>query len=145
MEFNKYMLAISMLIISSGVLAENNDSCLKGATTQQAMNQCADIGYKEADAELNRVFQSIKSDYKDDADFLDKLKKAQLAWIQLRDADFALKYPYADDQKYYGSSFPMCADAYKKQLILQRIEFLKQWIVGVEEGDVCGGSQKISD
>ncbi|MDA3843389.1 MAG: hypothetical protein PF588_03350 [Candidatus Kapabacteria bacterium] len=27
-------------------------------------------------------------------------------------------------------------------LVSQRIEFLKQWLVGTEEGDVCAGSIK---
>jgi uncharacterized protein YecT (DUF1311 family) len=142
MKITKFIFLILTLVISIDVIAENQHSCLEAAMTQNAMNQCANVGHKEADAELNQVFKKIKDNYKDDKVFLDKLKKAQLAWIKLRDADFDLQYPHSNDQQYYGSVFPMCADGYKKQLTIQRIEFLKQWLIGVEEGDVCSGSKQ---
>lgn len=120
--------------------AEEPKSCLETAMTQMDMNKCAGVGYKEADAELNRVYKRIKAIYKDNVLFLDKLKTAQLAWIKLRDADFDLQYPHKNEPRYYGSVFPMCAASYKARLTLHRVEFLKQWLVGVEEGDVCSGS-----
>ena len=121
--------------------ANSRSSCIETAMTQSSMNLCAGIRYKEADAELNRVYKKIKGIYKDDKLFLDKLKTAQLAWIKLRDADFDLQYPHKKEPRYYGSAFPMCATGYKARLTFQRVEFLKRWLVGVEEGDVCSGSQ----
>jgi uncharacterized protein YecT (DUF1311 family) len=122
--------------------ANNGASCIETAMTQSSMNQCAGIGYKEADAELNRVYQKIREIYKDDKLLLSKLKKSQLAWIKLRDADFELEYPYTDEPNNYGSSFSMCASGFNAQLTLQRTEYLKRWLIGKEDGDVCSGSQK---
>lgn len=125
---------------SLNATANESSSCLKTALTQLEINQCANVGYKEADGELNRVYKKIKQVYKEDTVFLDKLKKAQLVWIQLLDADLELKYPHIDNHGYYGSILPMCMDQYKTSLILKRVAFLKQWLIGIEEGDVCAGS-----
>ncbi|MCG9723609.1 lysozyme inhibitor LprI family protein [Shewanella sp. Isolate7] len=141
MKLIRYAVLFAFTFLSSFISASEGESCLANAMTQSKMNQCAGVGYKEADAELNRVYKQIREIYKDDAKFLGKLKKAQLAWIQLRDADFELEYPHTEDPSYYGSSFSMCASGHKTWLTLQRVEFLKRWLVGAEEGDVCSGSQ----
>lgn len=106
------------------------------------MNKCANIGYEEVDAELNRVYTLIKKAYQDDKSFLNKLKLAQEAWIKLRDADFSMMFPDADKLGYYGSVFPTCANGFKTQLTLERVAFLKKWLIGSEEGDACSGSLK---
>jgi len=36
----------------------------------------------------------------------------------------------------------MCASSFNAQLTLQRTEYLKRWLIGKEDGDVCSGSQK---
>lgn len=122
--------------------ANSGSSCIETAMTQSSMNQCAGIRYKEADAELTRVYQKIREIYKDDKILLSKLKESQLAWIKLRNANFELEYPYTEVPKYYGSSFSMCASGFNAQLTLHRTEYLKRWLIGKKEGDVCGGSQK---
>ena len=70
-----------------------------------------------------------------------KLNNAQLTWTKSRDADFELKFPHIDEPNFYGSVFSMCSDEYKVHLTLQRVDFLKQWIIGSEGGDICRGSQ----
>lgn len=138
----KSILPILALGTSANILAVEPQSCLETAMmTQLEMNQCGEVGYNEADTELNTIYKKIKEIYREDRVFLEKLKKAQLAWIKLRDADLDLQYPHADEPQYYGSVFPMCAADYKAQLTRQRTEFLRQWLTGVEEGDVCGGSK----
>ncbi len=129
--------------ISANVVALESEKCLKQANTQMEMNQCAGVGYQEADVELNRVYQLIKKIYKNDKLFIERLKKVQNVWIKLRDADFGLQYPHKDEPLYYGSVFPMCVADLKARLTLQRVEFLKQWLVGAAEGDVCSGSQML--
>lgn len=52
--------------------------------TQNEMNRCAQEGYKKADAELNKVYQQTMA--KLSPEHQQKLKTAQLAWIQFRDA-----------------------------------------------------------
>ncbi|MCL1124056.1 lysozyme inhibitor LprI family protein [Shewanella surugensis] len=126
---------------SSAVFAKEPNRCLSKAYTQMEMNRCAGVGLEEADVQLNRVYKKIKTVYSEDKVFLGKLKSAQLAWITSRDADFDLQYPHKEEPRYYGSVFPMCAADHKVQLTLKRVAFLKQWLVGTEEGDVCSGSQ----
>ncbi|MGR9088473.1 MAG: lysozyme inhibitor LprI family protein [Gammaproteobacteria bacterium] len=135
---------MTLLILASGfsinAAAKETRACSGTTMTQLEINQCADAGYKEADAALNRTYKRIMEIYQEDKVFIEKLKKAQLAWIKLRDADFDLKFPHADEPRFYGSVLPMCATGYKEQLTLQRIAFLEQWLSGVEEGDICSGS-----
>jgi hypothetical protein len=35
----------------------------------------------------------------------------------------------------------MCSDEYKTRLTLERKDFLEQWLIGSEVGDLCRGSQ----
>lgn len=52
--------------------------------TQADMNRCAVEEYKKSDAELNKVYQQTMAKLSDEHQ--QKLKTAQLAWIQFRDA-----------------------------------------------------------
>lgn len=126
--------------ISITVLADQTKQCLEVAVTQLEMNRCADVEFNKADSELNRIYKKIQEIYKNDSVFLEKLKMSQLAWIKLRDADFELQYPHSEEPGYYGSVFPMCFSDYMTRLTMQRAEFLKKWLNGEEEGDVCTGS-----
>lgn len=142
MNYLKTIVIAGVLFSSHMLTAETMEekNCRDNAGTQMDLNRCAFSDYKKADAELNRVYKQLQIAYKKDALFLNNLKQSQRAWIKLRDADFALKYPHSDD---YGSIFPLCASGYKRDLTLQRVEFLKQWLVGSEEGEVCRGSVKL--
>ena len=131
------------LILVGSLQAGAPRSCMERAPTQGAMNRCAIKSYRKAEEELNRVYKRIKALYRDDKLFLEKLKKAQQAWIKLRDADLRLKFPHRGQPGYYGSAFPMCEAIFKRELTLERIRFLKQWLKGAEEGDLCSGSQMI--
>lgn len=126
--------------ISFPVLADQTKQCLEAAVTQLEMNRCADVEFTTADLELNRIYKKIQEIYKNDGVFLEKLKMSQLAWIKLRDADIELQYPHSEETGYYGSVFPMCVSENKTRLTMQRAEFLKKWLKGEEEGDVCKGS-----
>jgi len=53
--------------------------------TQGDMNRCAVEEYKKADEDLNRVYQQTMAKLSEEHKL--KLKAAQLAWIQFRDAD----------------------------------------------------------
>jgi uncharacterized protein YecT (DUF1311 family) len=118
-------------------------NCWDKAQTQVEMNTCAGEEYKAADAELNRVYQAVLKKYKDDPKFLAKLRAAQRAWLAYRDAEEEAKFPHADESKtthYYGSIFPMCDAQYRAWLTNQRVEHLREWLNGTEEGDACAGS-----
>lgn len=110
------------------------------AQTQTDMNQTASEKYSIADKELNRVYKQILVDYKDDANFIEKLKISQRLWIKFRDAELEMKYPEPDKRVYYGSMYSMCASAYLSQMTKQRTETLKKWLKPIEEGEGCSGS-----
>lgn len=98
--------------------------------------------FKKADTELNRTYKKIMSEYKDDKTFLEKMKKAQRAWLTYRDAHIESVYPVEDKAAEYGSVYGTCYCSTKKDLTDQRTKMLKQWLAGTREGDVCSGSIK---
>lgn len=116
------------------------------AETQLELNACASEMYQKEDEELNRVYQEVLKRYKDDSVFIQKLQKAQQAWIKFRDAQFDAMFPQALNsrgQYNYGSVFPMCTGLYKARLTHLRVEELRLWLDGTDEGDVCSGSLPI--
>ena len=110
--------------------------------TQSGMNQDACARYKNADAEMNRLYRQVLNSYKSDAVFTRKLKMAQRAWIQFRDAHLESLYPKRDKLTAYGSSHPMCRCVALADLTDERARELKKWVTGAEEGDVCTGSRR---
>ena len=112
--------------------------------TQGDMNKEANESYKKADKELNDIYKTILSDYKLDTAFIKNLKASQRIWITFRDAELKVKYPETESG-YYGSVYPMCVSIYLEKLTRERIKTLKEWIDGIEEGDVCKGSVKMKE
>ena len=110
--------------------------------SQSELSRTSIQSLQKADKELNSIYQKILTNYKSDAPFIKNLKAAQKVWIQFRDAEVKMKYPDRGPG-YYGSSLPMCKADYQAALTLDSINTLKQWIDGVEEGDVCAGSVKV--
>jgi uncharacterized protein YecT (DUF1311 family) len=111
------------------------------AQSQADMNKGSGDDFKQADKELNQVYQKILQEYKGQADFLKSLKTSQQVWVKFRDAEMLVKYP-KNRQADYGSVFPMCWSAYKAELTRQRTKTLQVWLDGIEEGDTCSGSVK---
>ena len=116
--------------------------------TQMELNVEACDKYNKADAELNKVYKQIQSEYKTETLFLQKLKKAQNAWVAFRDAQLEAKFPFKPKEnptQLYGSVYPMCRCLVLEEITQKRVEELKVWIDGIEEGDVCTGSVKIKE
>ncbi len=126
------MTGISMALLMAFCLADGS------GRAWGADNSCAE--YEKSDAELNKAYKKILNDYKQDQVFLEKLKQAQKAWLAFRDAHVNAVYPEADKQTEYGSAYGMCRCLVLKELTEVRVEQLKKWVDGVEEGDVCAGS-----
>lgn len=112
--------------------------------TQTDMNQDEFATYKNAEKEINTVYQKILKEYSSDTEFIKNLKTAQRLWIQFRDAEIKAKYPNRT-QGYYGSVYPMCVSIYMTQLTNDRVKALRVWLTGIEEGDACSGSVKIKE
>jgi uncharacterized protein YecT (DUF1311 family) len=118
------------------------------AKTQLEMNACAQGMYEEEDAELNRIYHEILKKNKKDHVFIKKFQEAQRAWLKFRDAQFAAMFPQILDRRgqyNYGSVLPMCSGLYKARLTHVRVEELRPWLDGAEEGDVCPGSLPLKD
>ncbi len=113
--------------------------------TQLNLNTEASSEFQAADAEMNRVYKEILLLYKDNAQFIMNLRSAQRAWLKFRDAELEAHYPatpHENRHHLYGSVFPMCLANSKAALTRLRIEQLRVWLKGVEEGEVCAGSVK---
>ena len=111
--------------------------------TQAEINKDAYAEFNKSDKRLNEIYQTIVSKYKYDSIFIKNLKKSQRIWIKFRDAEIEMKYP-SYPNKQYGSIHPTCIAFYLKKLTDKRIEILKEWVTGTEEGDACSGSVKLS-
>jgi uncharacterized protein YecT (DUF1311 family) len=133
-------LGITLLLISalSGQQPkkEKFSDCDKSAKGQADLAGCAANDLKNADDELNAMYQQLLRKAAGDAVALKKITAAQRAWLVFRDAQMAAFYPAEDKQKEYGSVFPMCADLLLADLTRERTKMLKEMLDSVE-GDVC--------
>ena len=108
--------------------------------TQSDMNKeiCEDM--LKIEKELENVVKKIREKYQNDSLFLTKLELSQKRWIQYRESQIELKFPAEDKQLEYGSLYPVCYCLEKIKITEQRIKYLKMWVHGVIEGNVCPGS-----
>ena len=123
-----------MIIFSFNVISQ----------TQGEMNAEKEKSYKSSDKKLNAVYQTILEEYKNDTIFIEALRLSQRNWIKFRDSELKMKYPERETEGYYGSVYPMCEAIYLNELTKSRIKTLKTWLEGIEEGDVCSGSVKMT-
>ena len=94
--------------------------------------------YKEADKELNLVYQNILNEYSKDTLFIKNLKDTQNNWIKLKESDMELYMPTLDD---WGSSRAMCRCQFLIDLTKERTKFLRKWAdAGERDGWMCGGT-----
>ncbi len=131
--------ALVLIGVLSAQSAPTNASSCWDRTTQGAMNACASRDFQAADRKLNRIYRELLKRYRKYPRFIRALKKAQRAWITMRDAEVAMAYPgYLEHPEKYGSVLPMCLANLKASLTEDRIKFLKQWLNPKrKEGDVC--------
>ncbi|HKX31526.1 MAG TPA: lysozyme inhibitor LprI family protein [Blastocatellia bacterium] len=112
--------------------------------TQTEMNRAACGVFRKADQELNQTYNQILRVYKDDPEFIAKLKTAQRAWVAFKEAHLESVFPKTRPGE-YGSIQPVCSCQILAALTTERTAALRQWLTGIEEGDVCGGSIKSKD
>ena len=118
------LLAVAALLASGAALA---DDC-SNANTQTEMNQCAAAQYQAADKKLNETWeQALK---RASGNQQELLKKAQLAWISLRDADCAFLASGAEG----GSMQPMLISQCMTDKSVEREAFLAS-LLQCEDGD----------
>lgn len=124
--------------------AKKQQSCWDTANTQGELNACADSEYEEADAELNRLYRELLAVNKEDQLFLQRIEKAQKAWIAYRDAHVVSMYPDypKSSERFYGSVLPMCWAQTRTRLTKERVKILREMLQD-REGDVCQGGHGI--
>lgn len=113
------------LLLSAPALA---DDCTN-ASTQMEMNTCAAAQFQTADKKLNETYQNALK--RAEPPQRDLLKKAQIAWIALRDADCALVSSGTEG----GSIQPMIASQCMTDKTDEREAFLAS-LLQCEEGDL---------
>jgi uncharacterized protein YecT (DUF1311 family) len=85
-------MSLILVCLFSGVSSSQNKSAeqdpCKDAMSQPEMNLCARRAFEQADKELNKVYKLLQAElavYQGDAQ--EKLKQAQLKWLEYRDAN----------------------------------------------------------
>ena len=131
--------ALSLLFLFSSSAFAQKESY----HTQLEMNFAFMRAYDDADSILNATYRQVQQIYSSDSLFLQDLKTAQRAWIAFRDAQMAMTFPKREDSAFRGSIEPTCYWNEKTMLTQDRINQLKQWINGVEQGELCGGTRRI--
>lgn len=118
------LIAAAALLASGAAWA---DGC-SNANTQTEMNQCAAAQYQAADKKLNETWQQALKRASGQQQEL--LKKAQQAWISLRDADCAFLASGAEG----GSMQPMLISQCMTDKSVEREAFLAS-LLQCEDGD----------
>lgn len=118
------LIAAAALLASGAAWA---DDC-SNANTQTEMNQCAAAQYQAADKKLNETWQQALKRASGQQQEL--LRKAQQAWISLRDADCAFLASGAEG----GSMQPMLISQCMTDKSVEREAFLAS-LLQCEDGD----------
>lgn len=117
--------AFALLLASGYALA---DEC-SNASTQAELNACTATQYQVADKKLNKTWQDVLK--RAEPAQRELLKKAQTAWITLRDADCAFIRSGAQG----GSMQPMIANQCMTDKTNEREAYLSS-LLQCEEGDL---------
>ncbi len=109
---------------------------------QSEMNRCADLDARQADADLNQVYQELLSKLKSDENATRKLRAAQRTWVAFRDAHLQELYPAQDKQREYGSMYPMCYAQVATAMTKDRTAQLRRMLDDKDPCDTSGNSGK---
>lgn len=118
------LIALAALLASGQALA---DECAN-AGNQAELNQCTAAQYQAADSKLNQTYQEALK--RAAGKQQEQLKKAQLAWIALRDADCTFLSSGAEG----GSVQPMLINQCMADKTVERESFLAS-LLQCEDGD----------
>lgn len=124
-RMKRMLLTCAALLLSHPALA---DDCVN-ASTQSEMNGCAVAQYQAADQKLNETYQNALTRAATAQKAL--LKKAQSAWVAVRDADCALISSGTEG----GSAQVMVANQCLADKTAEREAFLAS-LLQCEEGDM---------
>lgn len=121
---------------------QNDDPKPQLEGSQMEMNIISEESILSTRNSLDSTFNAILKEYKAEKTFITNIKHSQDLWEKYMDAQMMARFP-EDDQTRERSVFNLCWLGYKEQIMNDRIKELQVWLVGFEEGEVCGGSVKI--
>lgn len=119
-----------MGFVASASFAYAGDQCDSGAT-QAELNECSAQAYQMSDDELNEAYQALVGQLSNNTRSLEKLRDAQRAWIDFRDAECA----YVSSVVEGGSAQSMVRNGCLEALTASRAEALREH-ADCEEGDL---------
>ena len=129
----KYLWLLFLFIVFMMVSCLPSSKENEGGTDGQArelgdLQLTAYQEYKKAEGELDKLYSQILEDYSDESFFKTKLEKAELAWIDFRDAQIEFLFPgEADIPAEVSSSTQYWFSM--KELTEARITLLRIWLL----------------
>jgi uncharacterized protein YecT (DUF1311 family) len=117
----------------NGVRVEELRNARKCTATGSTTPQATDAA-RAADALLNTSYRKVLSVYAKDPAFVAAFRRAEIAWLDFRDAQvaFAVALSQAPDS--------ICAQRELERVTRQRTQDIREWLRPHEEGNVCEGS-----
>ena len=109
--------------------------------TQSEMTYSADEADKKVYKKMDSIYKMVLKVYAKDTLFIKNLKRSQKLWAQYNNAQISVMFPDYGKDHYY-SMLPMCISEYSRQLAIDRIHELEQWLIGYDEEGGCTGSVK---
>lgn len=125
----KILLALMLALLSSTTLFANEIQCKENGN-QMELNQCAYDEFKEADKELNKIYNEVREKHKKDKLYLKNLKTSQKLWLKFLDTELDTIYSCDEDHKRicFGSMYPLLYNGSKTELTQDRTEQLKRYL-----------------
>jgi uncharacterized protein YecT (DUF1311 family) len=137
----RFYFAIVLFLFSVvPAIAAGDDEAVKcnPAGNQMELNACAGEEFEKADAELNKVYNSLLQKEKKDVLFIKKLRESQKAWVRFRDAELDATFACVDSvRECWGSMYPMCYHFYKAKITRDRTTRLKKYLTEGRPADDC--------
>lgn len=133
-----FLVAALLTLGAATTFAEGQNTLANG--DKQVMFEKAFKEFKQADENLNKVYEQILNKHKDDSVFIEKFTKTQSIWLEFRNAEIEAIFP-SQDKKVYGSLYPLAYAQEKTRLTLVRAKELNQWLVGVPNDTIGAGSR----
>ena len=125
------MILVTSVLMAIAPMAVALAQDCANATSQMAMNVCADQAYRKTDAELNAVYSQINGRLKQDKEATKLLVNAQKAWLAFREAECT----FSTSASVQGSVYPMLVAQCRGGMTSKRIDELKTYL-RCEEGDL---------
>jgi uncharacterized protein YecT (DUF1311 family) len=128
----------AFLTLPSFALAADFAKC-NPSGSQLEMTACAVDDLKQADSELNEVYQTLLIKQADNKVFIQKLRGAQRAWVAFRDAELEAMYACESENQNscWGSMLPLCRSSYMAKLTRDRTDRLRDLSIQGPPADQC--------